>query len=308
MKTKRAVAALVGSGALMVALLGGASTVLATDNAPHKVTLCHATSSETHPYVQITVDIAAGGIKGGHAGHGRDGVWYPGAKAAGFDWGDIIPAYDYGAGYVYAGLNLTAEGVAILGNGCKAPEEPSEPFITTDVHLGDGVDESNPVVVNNANPATDQDKVHDSALLEFPGDLPNGSSVTFQFFHNGTCSGEVADDQSDAIPVSGTSPIEIDPGLVEGPLAAGDYSFRAVFISGDTEAMTNATGDCEPFKVIPFVATDLPATDVPTEPNTATVGAGTSRPSDGSWLFVAALGVILASVVVMTPARAKNRR
>jgi len=49
-------------------------------------------------------------------------------------------------------------------------------------------------------------------------------------------------------------------------------------------------------------------TDVPSEPNTATVGAGTSGPADGSWLFVAALGAILASVVVMTPARAKNRR
>jgi len=57
-----------------------------------------------------------------------------------------------------------------------------------------------------------------------------------------------------------------------------------------------------------FEASNEGATDVPTEPNTATVGAGTSSPSDGSWLFVAALGVILASVVVLTPARAKNRR
>jgi hypothetical protein len=57
-----------------------------------------------------------------------------------------------------------------------------------------------------------------------------------------------------------------------------------------------------------FEASEEGATDVPSEPNTATIGAGTSSPADGSWLFVAALGVILASVVVMTPARAKNRR
>jgi hypothetical protein len=63
-----------------------------------------------------------------------------------------------------------------------------------------------------------------------------------------------------------------------------------------------------PSEVPSFEASQEGATDVPTEPNTATVGAGTSTPSDGSWLFVAALGVILASVVVMTPARAKNRR
>ncbi|HXI46582.1 MAG TPA: hypothetical protein VNH13_09790, partial [Candidatus Acidoferrales bacterium] len=59
-------------------------------------------------------------------------------------------------------------------------------------------------------------------------------------------------------------------------------------------------------------ATDVPsepASGVPSEPNTATIGSdGTSGPSDSSWLLVAAVGVLLASVVVMTPARAKNRR
>lgn len=50
-------------------------------------------------------------------------------------------------------------------------------------------------------------------------------------------------------------------------------------------------------------------TDAPSEPNTATIGGnGTSGPADGAWLLVVALGVLLASVVVMTPARAKNRR
>ena len=58
-----------------------------------------------------------------------------------------------------------------------------------------------------------------------------------------------------------------------------------------------------------FNDTGEPATDVPSEPNTATIGSdGTSGPSDSSWLLVAAVGVLLASVVVMTPARAKNRR
>jgi hypothetical protein len=50
-------------------------------------------------------------------------------------------------------------------------------------------------------------------------------------------------------------------------------------------------------------------TDAPSEPNTATIGGnGTSGPADGAWLLVVALGVLLASVVVMTPARAKSRR
>jgi len=44
-----------------------------------------------------------------------------------------------------------------------------------------------------------------------------------------------------------------------------------------------------------------------TEPPTDAFG-GTSAPSDGAWLLVAALGVLLASVVVLTPARARSRR
>jgi hypothetical protein len=50
-------------------------------------------------------------------------------------------------------------------------------------------------------------------------------------------------------------------------------------------------------------------TDAPSEPSTDTFGTnGTSGPADGAWLLVVALGVLLASIVVLTPARAKGRR
>jgi len=50
-------------------------------------------------------------------------------------------------------------------------------------------------------------------------------------------------------------------------------------------------------------------TDAPSEPSTDTFGTnGTSGPADGAWLLVVALGVLLASIVVLTPARAKSRR
>ena len=50
-------------------------------------------------------------------------------------------------------------------------------------------------------------------------------------------------------------------------------------------------------------------TDAPTEPNTAALGTnGTSAPADGAWLLVVALGVLLASIVVLSPARAKGTR
>jgi hypothetical protein len=50
-------------------------------------------------------------------------------------------------------------------------------------------------------------------------------------------------------------------------------------------------------------------TDEPTDPSSDTFGSnGTSGPADGAWLLVVALGVLLASIVVLTPARAKSRR
>ncbi|HJP87420.1 MAG TPA: hypothetical protein VJ850_00070 [Candidatus Limnocylindrales bacterium] len=48
-------------------------------------------------------------------------------------------------------------------------------------------------------------------------------------------------------------------------------------------------------------------TDAPSEPTTDTIGStGTSGPADGAWMLVVALGVLLASIVVLTPARAKR--
>jgi len=58
-----------------------------------------------------------------------------------------------------------------------------------------------------------------------------------------------------------------------------------------------------------FNASNAGSTDAPTLPNTAAIGGnGTSGPADGAWLLVVALGVLLASIVVLTPARAKSRR
>lgn len=50
-------------------------------------------------------------------------------------------------------------------------------------------------------------------------------------------------------------------------------------------------------------------TNQPTQPSTDALGtSGQSGPSDSAWLLVVALGVLLASVVVLTPARSKTRR
>jgi len=85
-----------------------------------------------------------------------------------------------------------------------------------------------------------------------------------------------------------------------GVLTISDVCVGAAVTSPPTEAPT---------------PTEVPSqglggdTNAPSQPSTdAVVGTGNSGPSDTAWLLVVALGVILASVVVLTPARSKTRR
>jgi hypothetical protein len=84
-----------------------------------------------------------------------------------------------------------------------------------------------------------------------------------------------------------------------------------VIESASTNATSNAAGDDN--LVISHVCFGAAApSSTPTitgEPNTDTIGSsGQSGPTDTAWLLVVALGVLLASIVVLTPARAKSRR
>jgi len=81
------------------------------------VTLCHATASQTNPYVVITTDddgVLGAGHSGGN-GHDSHG-------------GDIIPPFDYvdnkGDAKSYPGLNWDGAGQSILANGCEPPPPP----------------------------------------------------------------------------------------------------------------------------------------------------------------------------------------
>jgi hypothetical protein len=68
-------------------------------------------------------------------------------------------------------------------------------------------------------------------------------------------------------------------------------------------------GEEEESETPSFEASEEGDTDAPSEPQTDALGTnGIASPADGAWLLVVALGVLLASVVVLTPARAKSRR
>ena len=84
------------------------------------VTLCHATGSNTNPYVEITVSVNAAGIAGGHADH-IGPIWD--STLSDSQWGDIIPAFTF-SDFSYPGLNYSALGAAWLANGCMEPAAP----------------------------------------------------------------------------------------------------------------------------------------------------------------------------------------
>ena len=107
-----------------VVLAATCGLVLAASSAgaahDHKVTICHATDSTTNPYSLITVDYHSITLEG-HGGH--EGPIY--AQGMTHGWGDVIPAFDFGASNQFAGMNLDEAGEALLASGCSSVPEPS---------------------------------------------------------------------------------------------------------------------------------------------------------------------------------------
>ncbi|MHA7154947.1 hypothetical protein [Arthrobacter sp. TMN-50] len=88
-------------------LLGGAPSAIASPPPDHKVTYCHATGSETNPFVVITTDEIA--VVRGHQNHQ--------------DLEDVIPPFDWAlpnASGSFPGLNWGPGAEEFIANGCVA--------------------------------------------------------------------------------------------------------------------------------------------------------------------------------------------
>jgi hypothetical protein len=101
-----------------------------SQNNPQKVRICHATASETNPYVSQNPSIANNGdLSGGHLNH-QGPIFTPGGPKP---WGDIIPPYDYvdpsGVTHTFPGYNWSPEGQAIWQSGCGPPPDPLTPTL-----------------------------------------------------------------------------------------------------------------------------------------------------------------------------------
>ena len=130
-----------------------------------------------------------------------------------------------------------------------------------------------------------------------------------------------------------------NPSSVAGPVDNGDPQEAQVLhfyvvITGDANTVIDsASTDTDggnlnvshvcagaPAPTPSFESSQEGATDAPTPsfsssqegatecPCDTITGVKTSGPADGAWLLVVALGLLLASIVVLTPARAKGRR
>ena len=147
---------------------GGLATASSALSAPapgQNLGICHATHSNTNPYVYETPNINATGLQGGHANH-IGPIWDPTLKAQHIHWGDIIPPFTYqpkkGPAVNYPGLNWTAAGQQILANGCAIPDTvtPADPTVTQSACLNgvptkpNVVLQSTPGIVYSINPSS----------------------------------------------------------------------------------------------------------------------------------------------------------
>ena len=114
--------------AVFPAVTIGAHRLRAQDE--KKVTICHATGSESNPFVEQSPAIGNNGdLQGGHLGHPND----------------IIPPYDYvdadGNPQTFPGQNWSPENQAILQNGCRpvTPADPLTPLLHCVEDTGEGL-------------------------------------------------------------------------------------------------------------------------------------------------------------------------
>lgn len=177
----RRLAVLAVASLALSALLGATSVTLGAEKT--EITICHATNSNTNPYVTESPAINssgafAGELAGGHNDH-TGPIWFLGIDEK---WGDIIPPYEYEpTNFSYPGLNWTAEGQAIYENGCQAPD-PADPGIhveksadPTTLDFGGGPVTYTYLVTNTGNVPLSNVTIDDDKCSQITGPTGDGS-------------------------------------------------------------------------------------------------------------------------------------
>jgi uncharacterized repeat protein (TIGR01451 family) len=110
------------------------------------------------------------------------------------------------------------------------------PSIDTTLHNASG---DTTVELNSTLPINSS--VYDTAAVTASDELDLTGTVSYQFFANGTCSGEVTSETGIALDAQSST---------QGPLSTGSYSFRAMYVAGnDPNHNSSDWSACEPFSV-----------------------------------------------------------
>jgi hypothetical protein len=134
-----------------ITLLSGVFLSSAHAVTTNKVDICHATASNTNPYITNQPDKS--GDVAGHDGHNGP-IWFSGITVA---WGDIIPPFDYQSNDVIGThLDCTGGGYTLNGNVCTKNNKPDmQPVVVNDYGLvthhyaGKNYDAQGQAILNN---------------------------------------------------------------------------------------------------------------------------------------------------------------
>jgi len=249
--------------------LGGA---VASAAPATKYTICHATNSESNPYVQITVNESAvdGFGKNDHTHH-TGPIWAAGDKAAGVVWGDIIPPTPGAPG----GLNWD-KGEAILDDGCDVGQPPPE-----------GVAPDMSIEKTGTESGQPGDPVSYTLSVQNIGDGPTtGTTTVADNLPSGLTDGTIAFTSGDGTWVCDVAASATPSCSTDDILAVGDsavFTVSSMIESAETfgelpttltdEGVVTTPGDTDETNDSDTFPTDVEAADVVTDPAVAFANA-----------------------------------
>ena len=152
----------------------------------HKVEICHATSSQSNPYTDISVSVNSVENAQSVHGHGdHTGGIYPADN-----WGDIIPPFTYRT-VTYPGMNWTTEGISIWTNGCNPPAPTATPTpVATNTPLPTATPQATSTSTSTPEPPT-------STPSPVPTETPLPTATLEPNAYTSTCqTGEATDSSS----------------------------------------------------------------------------------------------------------------
>jgi hypothetical protein len=191
-----------------------------------------------------------------------------------------------------------------IGIGAATPGKDS-----ADCVAADGIETGNTAGSDTTDSGVTVTWTYDGTTKEF-GFTATGGVVLIAYVKGG--------DAYNEYDYSGLGGVASDGGMFAPDNASGGPAglSHAVFCTGEggtttttttTEVITTTTDVITTTTTTDTFSSETGGeTDAPSEPNTATLGTSTGAPADGAWLLVIALGVLLASIVVMTPAKARR--